>query len=143
LNRSPDPPRVGFFDKHKGMLSSSWDGVEAGLLLHLGNRGAKDGRGVVAAEIGERKYVSSLEILGPILLSKFSKSVGDILVKLLYFPLMYWDFMSNVSSDPGRFLYSSVHHQRRVFLFLLLKLAIIKAAKLTTTTTREDILTKA
>jgi hypothetical protein len=46
---------------------------------------------------------------------------------------MYWDFMS-ISSDPDRFLCSSVRHQRRAFLFLLFKLAIIKAAQLVTTT---------
>jgi hypothetical protein len=51
--------------------------------------------------------------------------------------------MSNITSDADHFLYSSVRHQRRVFLFLLFKLAIIKAAQLTTTTakfsSREDI----
>jgi hypothetical protein len=82
-----------------------------------------DGRGVVAADWS-------------ILLSKFSKSVGDILVKFLYCPQMYWDFMCNISTDPDRFLYSSVRHQCRVFLFLLFKLAIIKAAQLTTTTAK-------
>ena len=60
---------------------------------------------------------------------------------------MYRDFMSNISSDPDRFLYSSVRHQRRVFLFLLFKLASIKAAQLATTTakfsSREDIEAKA
>ena len=69
-----------------------------------------------------------LEILDPILLSIFSKSVGDILVKFFYCPQMYWDFMSTISCYPDRFFYSSVRHQRRVFLFLLFKLAIINAA---------------
>jgi hypothetical protein len=83
-------------------------------------------------------------ILDPILLSKFSKSVGDILVTFLYCPLMYWDSCSISVPTQTYFLYSSVRHQRRGFLFLLFKLAIIKAAKLTTTTTsREDITTKA
>jgi hypothetical protein len=93
-----------------------------------------DGRGVVASD---RR----------ILLSEFSKSVGDILVKFLNSPQMYWDFVSNISTDPDRFLYSSVRHQRLVFLFLLFKVVIIKAAQLTTTTakfsSREDIEAKA
>jgi hypothetical protein len=151
------------------MLSSSWDGVEAGLLFAsimkiVAQWTEEESLQVieiyktnailwVPKHINHYKKnlkedawrdVSALEILDPILLSKFSKSVGDILVKCLYCPLMYWDFMSNISSDPDRLLYSSVRHQRRVFLFLLFRLAIIKAAKLTTTTTsREDITTKA
>jgi hypothetical protein len=93
-----------------------------------------DGRGVVASD---RR----------ILLSEFSKSVGAILVTFLYCPQMYRDFMSNISSDPDRFLYSSVRHHPLVFLFLLLKPASIKAAQFTTTTakfsSREDIEAKA
>jgi hypothetical protein len=55
--------------------------------------------------------------------------------------------MSTISSYPDGFFYSSVRHQRRVFLFLLFKLAIIKAAQLATTTakffSREDIVANA
>ena len=42
------PPRVGFFDEHKGMLSSSWDGIVAESSVcaavgeHLANYGAMD-----------------------------------------------------------------------------------------------------
>jgi hypothetical protein len=42
------PPRLGFFDEHKGMLSSSWDGIVAGSWVctavreHLANYGAMD-----------------------------------------------------------------------------------------------------
>ena len=115
--------------------TASWqDRVCTAVCERLANYGAMDGRGVVAAD---RR----------ILLSELSKSAGDILVKFLYCPEMYCDFMSNISSDPDRFLYSSVRHQRRVFLFLLFKVASIKAAQLTTTTaqfsSREDIQAKA
>ena len=89
----------------------------------------------------------SLQLIRRILLSKFSKSAGEILVKFLYYPQMYCDFMSNINSDTDRFLCISVRHQRRAFLFLLFKLVIIKAEQLTTTTakfsSREDVEAKA
>jgi hypothetical protein len=115
--------------------AASWqDLVCTAVCARLANCGAMDGRGVVAA-------------VRRILLSEFSKLVGTILVKFLYSPQMYWDFMSNISSDTDRFLFSSVRHQRLVFLFLLFELAIIKAAQLATTTvkfsSREDIEAKA
>jgi hypothetical protein len=104
--------------------TASWrDLVCTAVCEHLANCGAMDGRWVIATD---RR----------ILLSKFTKSVGDILVKFLYCPQMYRDFMSNINSDPDRFLFTSVRQQRRVFLFLLFKLAIIKAAQLTTTTAK-------
>jgi hypothetical protein len=59
--------------------------------------------------------VSSLEILDPIVLSKFSKSAGDILVKFLYCPQMYWT--SCPTSVPSQTVFYTVQSATSVGVF--------------------------